>query len=226
MPLKVNDLSKLYSEKRGLYPVSLSIRSGELVAVVGHNGAGKSTLLKLISGWLAPDSGSVEVDGISSLDRCAYVKKVGFVPETPNLFDRFSVEYNFRLFAGLFNASFKRIDRLLKEFDLTSYRSARVHVLSKGLKQRANIGRALLSNPGFILFDEPTLGLDFEMTRDVYRLLKKVHSAKKTVLFTSHRPEEIRSLATRIIVLHEGRVVFDGPPKKYFRSRTYRELYL
>jgi ABC-type multidrug transport system ATPase subunit len=77
-----------------------------------------------------------------------------------------------------------------------------------------------------LLFDEPTSGIDFEMTQEIHRLLKDFHASGKTILFSSHRPEEIRSLATRIIVLHKGHVVFDGPPQKYFQSEIHEKLYL
>ena len=224
--LEVNELSKLYDERRGLLPTTFRASKGELIAIVGHNGAGKSTLLKMLGSWILPDSGRASVDGIDLGNRTAFVKKVGFVPETPNLFEFFSVEYNFKLFSRLFQVPLSRIEEILKEFDLLSYRKNKVQVLSKGLKQRVNIGRSLLPDPQVILFDEPTLGLDFEMTREVYRLLKSIHASEKTVLFTSHRPEEIKTLATRIMVLHKGSMVFDGTPDEYFKSKAYKDLYL
>jgi ABC-type multidrug transport system ATPase subunit len=76
-----------------------------------------------------------------------------------------------------------------------------------------------------LLFDEPTSGIDFEMTKEIYRLLKNFHTSGKTILFTSHRPEEIKTLATRIIVLHKGYLVFDGAPQKYFQSEIHEKLY-
>ena len=94
MLIEIHDLTKVYDEKRGLLPVSLEVEKGELIAVIGHNGAGKSTLLKMLSSWHLPDSGRVLVDGVNLENRLAVVRKIGFVPETPNLFDFFSVEYN------------------------------------------------------------------------------------------------------------------------------------
>jgi ABC-type multidrug transport system ATPase subunit len=207
-------------------PVSLEVEKGELIAVVGHNGAGKSTLLKMLARWLLPDSGRVLVDGINLENRLAVVRKVGFVPETPNLFDFFSVEYNLKIFARLFQVPFLRIEEILKEFYLLPFRNNKIQVLSKGLKQRVSIGRALLADPPVLLFDEPTSGIDFEMTKEIYRLLKDFHASGKTILFTSHRPEEIKTLATRIIVLHQGNLVFDGSPQKYFQSEIHEKLYL
>jgi ABC-type multidrug transport system ATPase subunit len=225
MHLQVHHLSKLYKENRGLLATGFNVDRGELIAVVGHNGAGKSTLLKLLGGWLVPDGGEVRVDGIGLNNRRALVRKLGFVPETPNLFNFFSVEYNLTLFARLFQIPFSRIEETLQEFNLLPFRKNRVQVLSKGLKQRVSIGRSLLADPPLLLFDEPTSGLDFEMTKEIYLLLEKIHTSGKTILFTSHRPEEIKTLATRIMVLHQGSLVFDGLPAEYFESQIHQNLY-
>lgn len=225
MLIDVHNLAKVYDDKRGLLPTTFKVEEGEFIAIVGHNGAGKSTLLKMLAGWLIPDSGEVLVDGVDLKNRMAMVWKVGFVPETPNLFDFFSVEDNFKLFARLFRIPFLRIEETLEEFDLLPYRHNKVQVLSKGLKQRVSIGRSILADPRVLLFDEPTSGLDFEMTKETYRLLQSAHASEKTILFTSHRPEEIKALATRIILLHKGSMVFDGTPLEYFKSKIHENLY-
>ena len=221
MQIEINNLTKVYTENRGLLPVTLKVEKGELVAVIGHNGAGKSTLLKMLASWHLPDSGHVLVDGINLEHRLDVVRKIGFVPETPNLFDFFSVEYNLALFARLFQVPSGRVEDIMKEFNLLPFRSSKVQVLSKGLRQRVSIGRSLLADPPLLLFDEPTSGLDFEMTKEIYRLLSDFHAAGKTIVFTSHRPEEIKTLATRVIMLHQGLLVFDGSPVEYFQSDVY-----
>lgn len=225
MRLEIRKLAKLYDQKRGLAPTSFDVAEGELIAIVGHNGAGKSTLLKMLANWILPDGGTVMIDGIDLKNRTAVVRKVGFIPEVPNLFDSFSVEYNLKLFAALSQTPFMRVEEILNEFNLMPFRRSKVQALSKGLKQRVNIGRALLADPPVLLLDEPTSGLDFEMTREIYRLMSTMHGAGKTILFTSHRPEEIKSLATRIMLLHEGSLVFDGSTHEYFRSETHQKLY-
>lgn len=225
MLIEVHNLTKVYKGKRGLLQTSFEVEKGELIAIVGHNGAGKSTLLKMLASWILPDSGEVLVDGINLKNRMALVRKIGFVPETPNLFDFFSVEYNLKIFARLFQLPFLRIEEILQEFNLLTYRHNKIQVLSKGLKQRVSIGRSLLADPPVLLFDEPTSGLDFEMTKEVYRLLKSTHASGKTILFTSHRPEEIKTLATRIMLLHQGSLIFDGPPQEYFQSKIHENLY-
>jgi ABC-2 type transport system ATP-binding protein len=225
MQLEVRNLAKQYDQKRGLAPTSFDAANGELIAIVGHNGAGKSTLLKMLANWILPDSGHVTVDGVDLRSRATVVRKIGFIPEVPNLFDFFSVEYNLKLFALLTQTPFQRVDSILNEFNLLPFRKSKVQTLSKGLQQRVNIGRALLADPPLLILDEPTSGLDFEMTREIYRLLNVMHDAGKTIIFTSHRPEEIRNLATRIMVLHQGNLVFDGPPEEYFQSDIHETLY-
>lgn len=224
--LDVLHLSKVYEGNRGLLSASFGVGRAELIAIVGHNGAGKSTLLKLLASWLVPDNGQVIVDGVELRDRLGLVRKIGFVPETPNLHDGFSVEYNLTLFARLFGAPSSRVEDILQEFKLLPFRRSAVRTLSKGLKQRVSIGRSLLADPSVLLLDEPTSALDFETTKDIYSLIRSVHALGKTILFTSHRPEEIKSLATRILVLHEGSIVFDGAPDAYFQSTFYRTLYV
>ncbi len=173
-----------------------------------------------------PDSGTALVGGCSLRDRQALVRNAGFVPEEPNLFGSFSVEYNLSLFAGLFALPMARVREVMREFGLENFRTGKVQNLSKGLKQRVSIGRSLLPDPPVLLLDEPTSGLDFDMTREVHRLVKKTNLDGKTILFSSHRPEEIRALASRLIVLHRGSVVFDGPPATYFSSPVHQELYV
>ena len=225
MQLEVKNLTKLYDQNRGLAATSFEVDKGELIAIVGHNGAGKSTLLKMLGNWIVPDNGTILIDGIDLNNRMAVVGKVGFIPEVPNLFDFFSVEYNLNLFAKLTRAPKSRVEDILAEFNLLTFRRSKVLALSKGLKQRVNIGRALLADPALLILDEPTSGLDFDMTREIYRLLNAMHAVGKTIIFTSHRPEEIKSLATRIMVLHESKLVFDGTPQAYFQSEIHKKLY-
>lgn len=225
MQMDVHRLAKVYPGNRGLLPTSFLVDKGELIAIVGHNGAGKSTLLKLLANWLVADGGQVTVQGFDHRDRKSMVRQIGFVPETPNLQDAFSVDYNLALYARLFQIPVARIEDILNEFNLLPYRRSAVRTLSKGLKQRVSIGRALIADPPILLLDEPTSGLDFESTGDIYRLIHRLHNQGKTILFTSHRPEEIKSLATRILVLHDGAVVCDGAPEVYFQSGFYQTLY-
>lgn len=224
MHITIHNLTKVYREKRGLFAAELAVQKGEMVAVVGKNGAGKSTLLKILANWILPDSGQVFVDGIDVKNRMAMVRKIGFVPEIPNLFELFSVEYNLKIFARLFRIPLVWIENVLTELALQPFRKNKIHLLSKGLRQRVSIARALLANPQILLLDEPTSGIDVAMTREIHRQLMHHHTSGKTILFTSHQPEEIKTLATRVVVLQEGYVVFDDEPRRYFESDFYKEL--
>ncbi len=226
MTIEIHNLTKMYAGSRGLLPISFTVEKGELIAVIGHNGAGKSTLLKTIAGWHLPDSGSVLIDGDPVSDRKKVVRKIGFVPELPSLFDAFSVEYNLTLFARLFRTPSSRIEEVLNEFDLLPFRYSVVRNLSKGLRQRVSIGRTLLADPPILIFDEPTSSLDFDITREIHDMLRGFHASGKTIIFTSHRPDEIRSLATRVIILRKGLLVFDGSPDSYFSSKDAEPIHI
>lgn len=225
MLIKVTDLAKVYESNRGLAAANFEIRRGESVAIIGHNGAGKSTLLKMLAGWIVADHGDATINNVSLKDRVNLVREIGFVPEIPNLFDQFSLEYNLRFYARLFHLSMSRVEDVMRDFELISFRSKSVQTLSKGMRQRVSFGRSMLTDPAVLLLDEPTSGLDFDMTKDIYRTLKRVHDRGRTILFTSHRPEEVKLLATRIIGLDRGKIVFDGAPEHYFKSKAHEELY-
>lgn len=225
MQVEACGLTKVYPGGGGLHPLDLKIKRGEFVAIVGHNGAGKSTFLKILAGWIRPNQGKAWISGVSIQDRLAIARKVGFVPETPNLYEQFSVAYNLRLFARLFTVPETRIAEVLREFSLENVRNSKVQTLSKGMRQRVSLSRCLLADPEVLLFDEPTSGLDFETSKELYRRLERLHAAGKTILFTSHRPEEVQQHATRMVVLHSGSTAFDGPPRDYFSSKVHQELY-
>lgn len=219
--IEIYNLTRIFKAQRGLQPTSFAVEKGEMIGIVGHNGAGKSTLLKLLAHCILPDNGQVFIDDINIRNRLAVVGKIGFVPETPNLYDQFSVEYNLALYARLFDVPVSRSEEILAEFELLTFRKDKIEMLSKGLRQRVSIGRALLADPPLLLFDEPTAALDYTMTQDIYRLLQRFHSAGKTIIFTSHQPHEIHLLATRLIVLSNGTVIFDGIPADYTRAPVH-----
>lgn len=225
MQIHVRNLSKNYLDDKGLKSVSFGISTGEMVAIIGHNGAGKSTLLKMLSGWILSDAGQIKFEDVDRKNKKLFCTRVGFVPEVPNLFDFFSVEYNLKLFSRLFQLPASRVDEILEEFHLSRMRKTKVGQLSKGLKQRVSLARALLPNPSILLVDEPTSGLDFETTKDVCRLLCTMRDTGKTIVFTSHRLEEFKSIANRILALREGHLVFDGSTSDFFQSTLYQSLY-
>ena len=224
MCIEAQELSKLYKKNRGLLSASVAIDRGEMVAIVGPNGAGKSTLIKLLGNWIVPSGGSATVEGFPVSERLSIVRKIGFVPEAANLFEYFSAEYNLKLFARLFKLPLARVDEICHEFNLQPFRKQKIVTLSKGQKQRVSLGRALMANPAILLLDEPTSGLDIEMTRAIQSSLTSLNQMGKTIVFTSHRSEEIKGLAKRVISISGGRIVFDGTSHEYFKSQVQHEI--
>lgn len=224
MLLEIQNLSKVYDKNKGLKSTSFRVNGNELVAIVGHNGAGKSTLLKMIGQWCIPDHGRIMINNSDVKAQKLVLNKVCFIPEVPNLYDFFSVDYNLKLFASLFGQPQDRVEVVLEQLQLIAFRKHKVQSLSKGLKQRVSIGRSLISDPQIILLDEPTSGLDFETTKDVYKIMRTLHRNGKTILFTTHQPEEVSDLATRILALHQGQLVFDGTPENYFLSSVRDQI--
>lgn len=211
MRLEVLDLTRRFGRDRGLQPVSFEVTAGERIAIVGHNGAGKSTLLRLLAGWLVPDQGQVLLDGINLHDhRRQLIHRVGFAPEVPNLYDAFSVQYNLNLFARLLRLSRSRVSDIQDQFGLTAYSRTPAGQLSKGLRQRVNLARALLADPPLVLLDEPISGLDPDARLQAWDMLERLGNEGRAIVFSSHNAEDIASRATRLLVLEEGRLVFDG----------------
>lgn len=231
MHIQVQNIAKTYQHGssdrpfRGILPLNLSVWPGEMVAIVGHPGAGKSTLLKILANWLVPDTGTITIDGLSLRDRPQLTYKIGFVSQTPNLFENFSVDYNLRLFTDIFRIPRRRIEEIFIQFQLEDVRSKKVHTLPKSIRQRVSFGRAMLTNPPILLLDEPTSGLDLESSKNVLETIRTLHNQSKTILVSSQQPEEIQNLATRLLVLQRGELVFDGTPKHYFESKAYETWY-
>ena len=215
---------------RALDDVSFEVRPGEIYGLLGPNGAGKTTCLRILSTVLRPTRGLAEVDGINVVRNPEGVRsRIGFMSCNTGIYDRMTawemVEYYGRLYGIPEEKLQTRIQEIFEVLQMNDIRDRLGGKLSTGMKQKVSIARTIVHDPPVIIFDEPTSGLDFEMTKEVYILLKKIHAQGKTILFTSHRPEEIKNLATRIMVLHHGALVFDGTPAQYFESHIHQNLY-
>ena len=227
--LEVRNIKKHYGSLTAVDGISFKIGTGETLGLLGPNGAGKTTTVSMIAGLLRPDSGEVLLDGRPLEGDTDPAKlKLGLVPQDLALYEELSVLDNLRFFGALFNLRGKKLDdaiaAALELVGLADRAKDIVRTHSGGMKRRLTLARALIHHPRLLILDEPTSGLDFEMTREIYRLLDKMHDAGKTIIFTSHRPEEIRNLATRILVLHEGSLIFDGSPQEYFQSEIQNSI--
>lgn len=204
--VEVEDLSVTLGERAILRELSFTVRPGEAVALWGSNGAGKTTALRALLG-LVPFSGRVVVDGMDLRRHSREVRsRIGFVPQEVTLQGDLSVRDTFALYAGLRRVGDGLATERTAWLGLSDHLDEKVEKLSGGLKQRLALGLALLGDPPLLLLDEPTANLDAAGRQRFYRLLDELHSRGKTLIFTSHRSEEVGRLADRVLRLEDGRL--------------------
>jgi ABC-2 type transport system ATP-binding protein len=213
--IAASHLIRRFGSRIAVNDLSLEINRSEIVALLGPNGAGKTTTLRMLAGVIAASSGTVTIDGIE-LTRAtgsALRARIGFLTESPGLWERLTVRENLAIYAELYalaNAG-RLIDRMLDELDLRDRAATRTAELSKGMRQKVTLARALLHNPPILLLDEPTSGLDPEITRTVRRLLAERRAAGCAILVSTHNLDEAERIADRVAVLQE-RLIAVGPP--------------
>ncbi|MEQ8927214.1 MAG: gliding motility-associated ABC transporter ATP-binding subunit GldA [Fulvivirga sp.] len=213
MSIRVNKLTKYFGEQKALDEISFSASEGEIVGFLGPNGAGKSTTMKIATGYLPPDSGTVEVCGIDVAQRPLDVKKkVGYLPEhNPLYLDMYVREY--LAFIGKLHSVKggvlkSRINEVVEMCGLTREQNKLIGALSKGYRQRVGLAQALIHDPEVLVLDEPTTGLDPNQIIEIRNLIKNT-SADKTVIFSSHIMQEVQALCDRVVVIDRGRIVAD-----------------
>jgi ABC-2 type transport system ATP-binding protein len=219
-------LTRHFGSHAAVQDVSFEVSRSEIVALLGPNGAGKTTTMRMLAGLIAPTSGSVVIDG-SALTRSTGTRlrgRIGFLTESPGLWDRLTVRENLSIYAGLYEVARPRecVDRTLAVFGLSDRAATRAAELSKGMRQKVALARALLHEPPVLLLDEPTSGLDPEVTRDVRRLLEERRSAGCAILVSTHNLDEAERLADRVAVLDRRLLALDRPAMLRRRLSTGR----
>jgi ABC-2 type transport system ATP-binding protein len=213
--LSIKNLDKNYGSFQAIKGLNLSIEKGHCVGLLGSNGAGKSTTIRIITGQLSPSSGLVEVFGI---DPTRYPKKVhpfiGYIPDTQTLYEDLTVQDNILVFAELYGQSQKEVDGILEKVRLVDKKKTKVKKLSKGLKQRVLIARALLHNPEFIILDEPTTGLDPSSAENIYAILESLKKEGATLLLSTHLMNDVERLCDKIVFIDKGVKVEEGSPQE------------
>lgn len=198
---------------RAVDDVSFTVRNGLIYGLLGPNGAGKSTTMNLITGCIAPDSGTVTVNGYDMAKNPVQAKRqIGYLSEIPPLFEDMTPSEYLEFVAGAKGipsvTATRQIHEVMVLTDVDSYRDRLIGKLSKGQKQRVGIAQALLGNPDIIILDEPTVGLDPVQVTDIRRLITRL-GEKKTVIISSHILSEIQDLCQHIIIMNNGRIVAD-----------------
>ena len=215
--LCVTDLRKTYDNKtEALKGVSLSVQPGDFFALLGPNGAGKSTLIGIVSSLVNASSGSVSIFGVDRFaNREAAMRLLGLVPQEINfnMFEKpFDILVNYAGFYGVPRAEAEaRAEQQLKLAQLWEKAQVMSRTLSGGMKRRLMIARAMMTNPRLLILDEPTAGVDIEIRRGMWKLLREINAAGTTIILTTHYLEEAENLCRNLAIIDKGRIVEQGP---------------
>lgn len=222
--ISVSSVSKRFGKKLAVDNISLKAKQGEIIGFLGVNGAGKTTTMRLILGYLQPTSGTINIDDQSPLtNRIAILQKVGYLPENNPLY------YEMRVSEYLsFIAEVKKAEDYIQIADavgLTDSLDKKIEELSRGYKQRVGLAAALIGEPEILILDEPTSGLDPIEQGKIKALILKI-AKKKTVIFSTHILSEIEDVATRLVIINKGKIVYDGvkPKAKGGVEKLFKKL--
>lgn len=212
--VRVNDLRKRYGSVEALRGISLQIRKGEVFGLLGPNGAGKTTAIEILEGLRRPDEGTVSVCGLDPAREPQELKQlIGAQLQSTVLLDKVRVEEALNLFASFYRRG-TPVVMLLERFGLKEKRRTFFEQLSGGQKQRLALALALVNDPELVLLDEPTVGLDAMLRRDIYSLIEGFREEERTVLLTTHYIEEAERLCDRVAIIDRGKVIATGTPRE------------
>lgn len=227
------NLGKSFKKRPVLRGITMSLQRGEAVGLLGPNGAGKTTCFYIVTGLLTPDYGWVTLDGHDITDLPMYRRArlgIGYLPQEASIFRGLTVEQNIRAVLEVVDSDRDRreaqLDDLLAEFSITHLRRTPALALSGGERRRAEIARALASQPNFILLDEPLAGIDPIAVNDIRELVVHLKDRGIGVLITDHNVRETLSTVDRAYIIHDGTVLMEGKPSEIVAHEDVRRVYL
>lgn len=221
MSIVVRDVTKLYEKQKALDKVSFEIKTGEIVGFLGPNGAGKSTMMKIITGFIPATSGKILVNGLEAeIDNPEVRRQIGYLPENNPLYPEMYVREYLSFVASLYKSDSgrKQIDSIIELTGLVPEQNKKIGSLSKGYRQRVGLSQALIHNPGVLILDEPTTGLDPNQIIEIRNLIKET-GREKTVMLSTHIMQEVEAICDRIIIIDKGVIVANEE-----KSRIYSFL--
>ena len=212
MTIVISNITKKFGKQKALDSVNFAVEKGELLGFLGPNGAGKSTLMKIITGFLPADSGEVHIDNQKvTTDNIEIRKNIGYLPENNPLYTDLFVKEYLELTAGFYKLKNKK-HRVAEMVDLTGLgdeQHKKIGALSKGYRQRVGLAQALIHDPGILILDEATTGLDPNQLEEIRGLIRTI-SREKTVILSSHIMQEVEAVCNRVLIINKGKIVADG----------------
>lgn len=221
--IEVSEVRHHFGEKEVLKGITLSADESEIIGLLGSSGAGKTTLIKIITGQLVPSSGYVRLAGhdMSQPGKEIY-REIGMMMDDFGVYERLSCYDNLKLYADIYRIGAERIKEVLKWVGLYEDRKCPAQKLSKGMRGRLLLARAVLHRPKILFLDEPTSGLDPATTRRIHDLIHQMQQEGTTVFLTTHNMTEAEKLCKHIALLHEGSIVEYGEPKEICRRYNHQ----
>lgn len=224
---------KRYGERTVVCGVTVEVSSGEIVGLLGPNGAGKSTTFHSIVGIVAPDSGTILLDGQDITGLPMYQRArhgIGYLAQEPSLFRGLTVEENIRAILEYLPLSEpdrrRREDQLLEDLGLTLLRRQKAVTLSGGEKRRCEIARSLVTSPQFLLLDEPFVGIDPITVADIQGIVSGLKKRGLGILITDHNVRETLEIIDRAYIIYEGKILKEGPARQLLEDPETRRVYL
>ena len=229
MSITVENITKIYGSQKALDHVSFSINEGEIVGLLGPNGAGKSTLMKIITCFIPPTSGNVEVYGNNIFDNPLAIRQnIGYLPEHNPLYLEMYVREFLEFVAGIYNLgkqTKQRVEEIIELTGLTKEANKKIGQLSKGYRQRVGIAQALIHDPKVLILDEPTTGLAPNQLEEIRQLIKKVGQTK-IVMLSTHIMQEVEAICSRVIIINSGKIVADDKTENLHSLQKSSNQYL
>lgn len=233
MILASSNLKKQYRHRMVVNGVGISVKQGEIVGLLGPNGAGKTTTFYMTVGLITPLEGQVTLDGTEITDWPMYQRAragVGYLPQEPSIFRRMTVEQNLMAIAETLLLSpadrREKVDRLLEDLSLTARRGQLASTLSGGEKRRCEIARALITDPKFLLLDEPFVGIDPITVADIQGIIARLRERGLGILITDHNVRETLDIIDRAYIIYEGKILLEGNARELIENPEARRVYL
>ena len=231
--LRAQKVNKVYGQRKVVNDVDIVVNRGEVVGLLGPNGAGKTTTFYILTGMIKPVSGDVYLDGINITVMPMYKRAqlgVGYLTQDASVFTKLSVEDNIRLVLQMTalneNEQSEKLEELLSEFSIDHVRKNMAYALSGGERRRTEIARCLVTNPSFILLDEPFAGIDPIAVEDIQKIIEKLKNKNIGVLITDHNVRETLSITDRSYLLYGGKILKSGDAQTLANDEEVRRIYL